>query len=135
MQRIKSRGTNFFSIAGKEVMIKSIIQAIPTYAMSCFKIPKVIYEAIENECAKFWWGTDETKRKLHWKTWKFFCHSKCLGGLGFRNLELFNRALLAKQIWRILRQPNSLVSRILKARYFNHEDIMDAKLGNNPSYI
>lgn len=55
--------------------------------------------------------------------------------MGFRDLIDFNKALLAKQIWRIILYPDSLVAKVLKARYFKHTDIMDATLGSNPSYI
>lgn len=55
--------------------------------------------------------------------------------MGFRDLVAFNKALLAKQVWRILLYPNSLIARILKARYFKNSDIMLAKTGSNPSYI
>lgn len=58
-----------------------------------------------------------------------------MGGLGIRHLETFKKALLAKQIWRIIVAPDSLVARVLKARYFRHQDIMAAGLGNNPSYL
>lgn len=46
--------------------------------------------------------------------------------MGFRDLTHFNKALLAKQVWRIIENPKSLVSRLLKACYFKHTDIMDA---------
>lgn len=57
------------------------------------------------------------------------------GGMGFRELTHFNKALLAKQMWRIFSQLELLVSRILKARYFKHVDVMQAQIENNPSYI
>lgn len=44
-------------------------------------------------------------------------------------------ALLAKQTWRLLTEPNSLSSKVLKARYFTHENFLDAKIGSNPSYV
>ncbi|XP_075499320.1 uncharacterized protein LOC142537712 [Primulina tabacum] len=81
------------------------------------------------------WRVDEGKKRLHWKSWEALCQPKCKGGLGFRYLEIFNKALLAKQIWRILKNPGSLVARVLKAWYFRHQDIMKASLGNNPSYL
>lgn len=44
------------SQAGKEVLIKSIIQVIPTYTMSCFKLPITLCHEIESLVWKFWWG-------------------------------------------------------------------------------
>ncbi|XP_073307112.1 uncharacterized mitochondrial protein AtMg00310-like [Primulina huaijiensis] len=103
--------------------------------MFCFCIPKSVCEEIERVCSNFWWGVDEGKKMLHWKSWEALCQPKCKGGLGFRHLEIFNKALLAKQIWRIIKNPGSLAARVLKARYFRHQDIMKASLGNNPSYL
>lgn len=60
---------------------------------------------------------------------------KNYGGMGFRDMVAFNKALLAKQIWRIIDKPNSLVAKVLKARYFKHNDIMDASTGVNSSFI
>lgn len=55
--------------------------------------------------------------------------AKSVEGLGFRDLVLFNQALLAKQGWRILQEPHSITAMILKAKYF-----LEAKLGNRPSF-
>jgi hypothetical protein len=42
---------------------------------------------------------------------------------------MFNKALLAKQVWRILQNPNSLTGKIVQAKYFPHSSIMEATLG------
>ncbi|XP_073152476.1 uncharacterized protein [Henckelia pumila] len=82
----------------------------------------------ERECSNFWWGMDDARKRMHWKSWQTLCQPKSSGGMGFRQMENFNRALLAKQIWRILVEPESLVARVLKSCYFRHQDIMEAGL-------
>ena len=60
---------------------------------------------------------------------------KSLGRLGFRDLELFNLALLAKQSWWLLQESMSLSVCILKADYYPATSILEAELGSNPSQI
>ena len=56
-----------------------------------------------------------------------------MGDLGFRYLEIFNLALLAKQAWRMLIRPESLCFQVLKSVYFQCSDILNASVGSNPS--
>lgn len=93
--------------------------------MGVFRLPKEICDAISNILAQFWWGNGD-KKGLHWYAWKRVCIPKREGGLGFKDIELFNQALLGKQIWRILQHPSCLMARILKARYFPDCCILEA---------
>ncbi|GAU30882.1 hypothetical protein TSUD_15680 [Trifolium subterraneum] len=104
-KRINSWRGCAMSKAGKEVMIKSVLQAIPSYVMS-----------------------------IHWLTWDRFACPKAHGGLGFRNFEVFIKAMVAKQAWNIVQNPNSLVEKLIKARYFPHSSLFEASLGYNPSF-
>ncbi|XP_065635520.1 uncharacterized protein LOC136070080 [Quercus suber] len=70
------------SQAGREVLVKSVIQAIPTYAMGCFKLPLGLCNDIEVLVKKFWWGQRGDRRKVHWLKWEEMTKSKMVGGMG-----------------------------------------------------
>lgn len=72
--------------AGREVLVKSICQAIPTFSMSCFRLSKNMCKKITSVLARFWWGGDDKKRKMHWKKWIDIAIPKGEGGMGFRDI-------------------------------------------------
>ncbi|GJS65088.1 hypothetical protein Tco_0679652 [Tanacetum coccineum] len=98
------------SQAGREVLIKSVIQAIPTYAMQCFRHPTSLLNKLMVYVRRFFWG-------------------------GFRDFEAFNTALLAKQGWRLLTNPDAFWGRILKGIYFPNSNFLVAKKGSHPSWL
>lgn len=102
--------------------------------MSCFLLPKDIISKLQGAIAKFWWSTKANNRGLHWIAWEKICVPFEKGGLGFRDLYNFNLALRAKQLWRLLHHPTSLLARVLKGRYFRHTSPMEVKTSNSPSY-
>lgn len=71
---------------------------------------------------------------MAWVSWKRMAFSKKQGGLGFRDLNDFNSALLRKQAWRIQNSPNSLLYKILKSWYFSNDEFVNASAGSKPSY-
>lgn len=53
------------SKVGREVLIKNVAQAIPTYSMNLFKIPKTICDGINSALSKYWWGQARNEKKIH----------------------------------------------------------------------
>jgi hypothetical protein len=66
-------------------------------------------EELEKGIRNFWWGAEKGQRKTHWIAWDKFTRSKDREGLGFRDLQIFNQALLARQAWRLLVFPDSFM--------------------------
>lgn len=97
--------------AGKEVLLKAVAQAIPTYYMSTFLLPSTLIDELQRMMNSFWWGHGTNPAKgIKWEKWEDLCKHKYIGGMGFKNLHLFNVALLGKLCWKLISQPNSLAN-------------------------
>jgi hypothetical protein len=93
--------------------------------MGVFKLPDGMCEDLTQLIRKFWWGEEGGQRKVRWIAWEKLLLPKGQGGLSFRDMKLFNQALLARQAWRLIQFPDSLCVRLLKAKYFPNRDIID----------
>lgn len=106
----------------KAIHIKTVVQAIPTYSMSTFKVPIGI-------CKKMDRGSRlGSKGYLALKAWGALCKTKESGGLGFRKFEEINLALLSKLAWRMAREDDSLWARTLRARYLKGKTFFELNI-------
>jgi hypothetical protein len=74
--RIQCWMMRLLSKAGKEVLIKAVAQAMPTYAMSCFDLTKGLCDEISTMISRYWWANQENERKMHWLSWETVCSRK-----------------------------------------------------------
>ncbi|KAL9278395.1 putative ribonuclease H domain, reverse transcriptase zinc-binding domain-containing protein [Arabidopsis thaliana] len=102
--------------------------------MSCFQLPQDLCKKLTSVMTEFWWSSGNDRNKIPWVAWKKLCKKKEDGGLGFHDIVKFNQALLCKQAWRLLDQPQSLLARFLKSRYFKKKSFLDCGVGTRPSY-
>jgi hypothetical protein len=68
---------------------------MPIYTMSCFDLIKTLCDDISAIIETFWWANQDNEKKTHWLLWEVLTKRKEDGGLGFRDLHLFNLAMLA----------------------------------------
>lgn len=104
--------------AGKEILIKAIIQAIPSYIMSIVKLPKTFSDKLIAAVMEIGWSNYGQKNRVHWKRREILCSPKSIGGLGFKDFDLMNSALLTKQAWRIIQYTNSYWANTFKRHLF-----------------
>ena len=116
----------FISKARREILIKTVAHAIPTYSMGILKIPKTLCDTIKSTLKKYQWGQIKAEKKIHQINWKKLCTPKGRGGMDFRDVQAFNCAMLAKQAWRLFHNTHSLFYWIYKSRYFPNCSFMNA---------
>ncbi|CAA0807004.1 Ribonuclease H-like superfamily protein [Striga hermonthica] len=77
----------------------------------------------------------QVKRGIHWVAWNKVTVPKSSGGLGFKDVKVFNDSLILKQLWKLLTKPNSLMIRVLKKRYFPSGCVLVAKKSSAASWL
>ncbi|XP_073061666.1 uncharacterized protein [Primulina eburnea] len=91
------------SYAGKIELVRSVVQGIECFWLSILPIPNCIIDSIHSLCRKFVWPTKHPP--IAWVT---LCKSIDDGGLGLKNLKCWNKALIAKTLWKIQMRKESL---------------------------
>ncbi|KAL0322231.1 UNVERIFIED_CONTAM: hypothetical protein Scaly_2519500 [Sesamum calycinum] len=97
------------------MLIKTVVQAILVYVMGCFRIPDSLLAEIVSMTAQFFWH-GELERRMHWLAWSKMC--RALKGASDHQLKEYNKALLAKQAWRVATKSDTLLHQILRQRHF-----------------
>ena len=102
--------------------------------MSVFQLPKTLCSDINSMMSKFWWENKENDSKMAWMSCEKMGRTREKGGLGFRDFEYLNLALLEKQGWRLLHNIKSLVAKIYKEKYYPNSTFLETPLGRSPPF-
>lgn len=83
------------------IHINSVLTSMPMFLLSFFAIPVGVRKRIDSYRSRFFWQSDENKRKYRLTKWNIICRPKDQGGLGIENLEVKNKCLLSKWLYRL----------------------------------
>ena len=87
------------SFGGRMTLINAVLKAIPIYFFSFFRVPSKIIVKLEAIQRRFLWGGGSEHRKIAWVNWKTVCQPKDKGGLGIKDIKIFNSTLMGKWRW------------------------------------
>nr|KYP31479.1 Putative ribonuclease H protein At1g65750 family [Cajanus cajan] len=104
-------------MAGRVCLVNSVLTALPLYYISFFRVPRSVSREITSIQRKFLWGCSDGQRKISWISWDKVTLPKAQGGLGVKNVTLFNTAMLAKWRWTLFHLPSSIWSQVLLSKY------------------
>ena len=72
---------DFLPRGKKEVIIKSVITALPNNLMYVYRLPKAIIKKLTSAIAQFWWSPGGSRRGMHWKSWdKLYVYIRMMVG-------------------------------------------------------
>ncbi|XP_059440565.1 uncharacterized protein LOC132173020 [Corylus avellana] len=121
LAKISGWKARLLSQAARTTLVKSVANAIPTYLMSLFLLPKSFCASINSSIRKFWWGyPQEKKHCLSLLAWDNICKPKSLGGLGIRSMEAINNSLLARLGWKLTSNQPLIWVDSLRSKYLKH---------------
>ncbi|KAJ9561644.1 hypothetical protein OSB04_006804 [Centaurea solstitialis] len=110
--KIKSRINNwkakFLSFGGRRQLIISVLHSLQLYWMAIFNFPMAVIHDINKVFRNFLWHQDVEGKGGCRVGWDSVCKPLCNGGLGFKRLDLWNKALLARHIWDLATNRDSL---------------------------
>ncbi|KAK9079762.1 hypothetical protein SSX86_001435 [Deinandra increscens subsp. villosa] len=101
------------TLGGRLVLIKSVLESLPSYFFSLYKAPKGIIDTLEKIRFNFLWGGSHDTKKIHWIKRDDVCLPKSEGGLGLSRLVDVNRSLLCKWIWRLKTEGGRLWNKVI----------------------
>lgn len=124
-QRLSNWKTSSLNLAGKCVLVNSIINTLPSYIMQTTRLPLSICDDTSKVARDFLWGSEGNgKRKIHHVGWNAVCKPKQDGGLGIRHLREGNSAFMMKNAWGLVSDKDSLWARVIRGKYKCGNDII-----------
>ncbi|KAH1083350.1 hypothetical protein J1N35_023111 [Gossypium stocksii] len=102
--------------------------------MSVFLAPKGVIDDMQTKISRVWWSGKNRGQFWSMLSWKNLCYPKGMGGLGFRDLHLFNLALLGRKVWRLINNKYTLCYQVLSSKYFPDGNIFNFKKVNRASF-
>ncbi|KAJ9674776.1 hypothetical protein PVL29_023982 [Vitis rotundifolia] len=121
MRRRLAKWKRYYISKGERItLIKSTLASMPTYHLSLFRMPKSVAKRLERIQRDFLWGGGSLDKKVHLINWEVVCTHKEKGGLGIRRIDMLNKALLGKWVWRFAFEKDNLWKRVIGVKY-GHE--------------
>jgi hypothetical protein len=92
------------SYGDRLVLINSVLSSLPMFMFSFLEIPKWVRKRLDFYRSRFFWQSEEKKRKYRLTKWNIICRPKEQGGLGIEVLDIKNSCLLSKWLFKLLNE-------------------------------
>lgn len=128
--------SKLLSEVDRTTLIRAVFATVLAYPLSFLFMPEFVHKELDKAMKDFWWDFHlEKENKLPSKSWHQICTPKFVGGLGLIMMHDVNLVLVAKLVWKFLTHHDSLLVKLLKAKYLKREDLWSALAGAKQSWI
>lgn len=115
--RLKMWKVKLLSQAARLVLIKATLQSLPVFYMATTKLPTKVTASLTNLMRRFFWGKMTQERYLAYVSWERICRPLEEGGLGLKELPIFNDAILMKYLCKLASGTMALWAQVVRAKY------------------
>jgi hypothetical protein len=115
------------SYGDRLVLINSVLTSLPMFMLSFFDIPKGVRKRLDYYRSRFFWQSNQQKRKYRLTKWNIVCRPKDQGGLGIEVLEIKNKCLLSKWIFKLLTEEG-VWKELLTNKYLGEKTLSQVQL-------
>lgn len=132
--RLEGRMVKTISKVGRTTLLKSMVQAIPSYAMSNFHLPTTFYQSLDKAARKFFWTEKVIEERYRAMTcWNKVFQPKDRGGLGIQKFDDINSTMMAKLGWHMATNSELLWVSLLQRKYCRDSNFlhMENKRGDS----
>ena len=133
--RVNEWKNKYLSYAGRLQLIASVLTSLHVYWAAVFLLPKAVIYEIDRVLKGFLWIKEELIRGQAKVAWKDVCTPKSQGGFGLKNLDIWNEALLIKNLWSIAVDKNSLWVKWVNVYKLKGRNIWDMQKDNCDSWM
>ncbi|XP_062081288.1 uncharacterized protein LOC133786089 [Humulus lupulus] len=132
--RLHTWASRHLSYAGRTQLITSVLLGLRNYWMNIFLLPQSTVKEVDKLCLWFLWGNNGTRSNCHLTFWSTVCLPKFFGGLGFGEGAKWNKAMLAKYVWAISHQQETLWVKWINTIYLNGQCFWQYQLKADSSW-
>ncbi|XP_048498159.1 uncharacterized protein LOC125496676 [Beta vulgaris subsp. vulgaris] len=130
--RIKVWSSRNLSYMARVTLVNSVLLSIHQYWAQMFILPKSVLKEIEKICRAFLWTGEWNSSKPGNVAWEHVCLPKQAKGVGFRQIQTWYVAEIAKYVWAISTKQNNLWVKLVHevyvkdARWWDYEPPIDS---------
>jgi hypothetical protein len=119
--------SKMLSYGDRLVLINSVLTSLPMFMLSFMEIPVGVRKRLDFYRSNFFWQSDEQKKRYRLSKWNMICRPKDQGGLGIEVLELKNKCLLSKWLFKLLTEQG-MWQEILHNKYLHSKTLAQVQV-------